>query len=34
LAFWEMVLHPDRSVLPDVLKTGNESAPVPVPTSH
>ena len=34
MAFWEMILHPDRSVLPDVLKAGNESAPVPVPTSH
>ena len=34
MAFGEMVLHPDRSVLPAVLKTGNESAPVPVPTSH
>jgi len=34
MAFWEMVLHPDRSVLPAVLKAGNESAPMPVPTSH
>ena len=34
MAFGEMVLHPDRSVLPAVLKTANESAPVAVPTSH